>query len=57
MNSDESFFESDVVQQELTDIQETYTQLLKISAGLADHVTITQLRAVGIAERRLAKFH
>ena len=36
MNEDESFFESDVVQQELTDIQETYTQLLKISAGLAD---------------------
>ena len=36
MNEDESFFESDVVQQELTDIQETYTQLLKISAGLAE---------------------
>ena len=36
MNEDESFFESDVVQQELTAIQQTYTQLLKISAGLAD---------------------
>jgi len=36
MNSEESFFESDVVQQELTDIQETYTQLLKISSGLAE---------------------
>tara|TARA_X000000368_G_scaffold169176_1_gene133464 strand:- start:49 stop:417 length:369 start_codon:yes stop_codon:yes gene_type:complete len=36
MNSEESFFESDVVQKELTDIQETYTQLLKISSGLAE---------------------
>ena len=36
MNSEESFFESDVVQQELTDIQETYTQLIKISSGLAE---------------------
>ena len=34
MNEDESFFESDVVQQELTDIQETYTQLLKIQQDL-----------------------
>ena len=36
MNSEESFFESDVVQQKLTDIKETYTQLLKISSGLAE---------------------
>ena len=30
----ENFFQSDVVQQELESIQECYTELLKMSAGL-----------------------
>ena len=34
--TDESFFKSDVVKDELDDIQETYTDLLQMSAGLKD---------------------
>ena len=34
--SEESFFKSDVVVEELQDIQKTYTDLLKMSAGLAE---------------------
>ena len=33
---DDEFFKSEAVQSELEDIQETYTDLLKMSAGLSD---------------------
>ena len=36
MSVDEEFFKSDAVQSELEDIQQTYTDLLKMSAGLSD---------------------
>lgn len=32
----ESFFQSEMVTEDLEDIQETYTELLKMSAGLSD---------------------
>jgi hypothetical protein len=34
--TDDKFFESDAVRTELEDIQQTYTDLLKMSAGLSD---------------------
>jgi len=34
--TDDKFFESDAVRTELEDIQKTYTDLLKMSAGLSD---------------------
>lgn len=41
--TDDKFFESDAVRTELEDIQKTYTDLLKMSAGLSDFTTEERL--------------
>lgn len=53
--TDDSFFKSEAVVEELEDIQGTYTELLKMSAGLSDFTTEERLNHIEKTLELIAK--